>query len=102
MTARRVSAHDDSIDRCAVTRSLAHEPQHCATTLVDNGRDGDERTQIVIEDGNGDALFDERRGHERKVRLVERAPITAVNEHERPDRPRAGTKRSSVSLGPGP
>ena len=40
-------------------------------------------TQVVVDDGDADALFDERRRDARLVVLVERAPVAAVYEQQR-------------------
>ena len=59
----------------------------------------DRGAQVVVDGGDGDALRDERRRDERDVALVERAPVAAVEEHERSARCAlpAGTGRAFPS-----
>ena len=82
-------------------RPFAREPRDRAPAFVDDRRDRHVRAQVVVDDRDGDALRDERRRDERVVALVERAPVAAVDEHERAARRAGGRNRSSVSLGPG-
>ncbi len=75
------------------------DPAHRAPALVDDRRDRHVRTKVVVDHGDRQARRDERGRDEREVALVERAPVTAVQENERAARgdPPAGTGRASPS-----
>src|SRR5205814_6801651 len=51
---------------------------------------------------HSDALRHQWRGHKRKIRFVERAPVTAVDEYERAARPARGNEKIERFFGSGP
>ncbi len=83
MAAGGVAADDDAINIGAERAALAREPDDGAPALVDNRRNADVGTKVVVDDGDRDPLCEERRRDERKIALVERAPVAAVKKHER-------------------
>ena len=51
-----------------------------AANLFDDVTDGDDRTEIVADDGDGNAVLVEAARHLAGKRRIERPPVTAVNE----------------------
>jgi hypothetical protein len=84
MAAGGMATDDDAPGMRAVSRPLASDPGERAAAFVDDGRDRHFGTEVVVDDGDREPLRDERGGDEGKVALVERAPIAAVYEDERP------------------
>src|SRR5215470_7643478 len=76
-------ADNDARGIRAVRRALASDPGHRAPAFVDDRRDRYAGTKVVVDDGDGEILRDERRRHEGKIALVESAPVAAVDEDER-------------------
>jgi hypothetical protein len=67
----------------AMRPAFANQPPHRAPAFVDDRRDRNGRTQVVIDERDGVAPRHEWQGDEGEVTLVEGAPIAAVPEHER-------------------
>jgi hypothetical protein len=77
-------ADDNPLGVRAVPVALARDPRDGATAFVDDRRDGHGRAKIVVDHRHRVAARDERPRDEREIALVERAPVAAVQEHERP------------------
>ena len=84
----------------AVTPAFAGNPGHRAAALVDDRRDRHVGTQVVVDDGDGEAGGDERGCDERVIGLVERAPVAAVNEQQRSARGSGGQEQIQRFLRP--
>src|SRR5215471_3854444 len=90
MPARRVASENETLSGNAVSRTFAFEPRHCFARFLGDPRNGDVRTEIVVDHGDANAMLDKRRRHERMLALVEGAPVTAVNEEQGSSRIRRG------------
>jgi len=98
MAAGRMAAADDAAAVEVIARRMAVQPcmrpQHLPDQRFHRHR-GDER---IVGDRHADAGFDQWRSQPREVRLVERAPIAAVQEHEE-RRSRRGRRKEVELLG---